>query len=146
MRLSIDSYALLQSIGAHPETFMGVSALVQKQAKAILAAQFKLKTFDLTNLKAIRVAVGEDTFELFLEASELILLKGATKKIDPKWSGAKAADAGAFRSHISALAKGTILPEIASAAPKGKAAEKRPESGGLGEDLPFEIARKPGKR
>ncbi len=110
MKVVIDSYDLLGAIGRHREAFAGIDALVQKQATALLTAQLKHKSLDLTAFRAIVAAIGPESFELFLDTADDKFLKGIAKKLDQHAPETKSDDDDLLRTHLIDLAARRVEP------------------------------------
>ena len=110
MNVVIDSYGLLGAIGRHRDAFSGIDSLVKKQATALLTAQLKHKSLDLSAFRAIVIAIGAEPFELFLDTADDKLLKGVAKKLDPHAPVTKSCDDDALRGHLIDLAAKRIEP------------------------------------
>lgn len=110
MNVVIDSYGLLAAIGRHRPAFAAIDALVGKQATALLTAQLKHKSLDLSAFRSVVAAVGEEPFELFLDTVDGKLLRGITKKIDPHAPIAKSDHDDALRGHLIGLATERFQP------------------------------------
>lgn len=146
MKVVIDSFALLFSIGGNRAAFTGIDALVQKQAAALLTAQLKHKALDLPLLRSIVMAIGKEPFELFLDTLDDKLLKAIAKKVDAHAAVTKSGDGDDLRPHLVNLAAGRIEPTVKqgkSAGSSKKATGAGGTSGPVSADRPHAIATKP---
>ena len=146
MKVVIDSYALLGAIGEHPKAFAGIDEQVRKQASALLTAQLKHKSLNLPLYRSIVSAIGQEAFELFLDAADDKLLKALGKKLDPNAPVTKTDDGDALRPHLTDLGSGQLepVPKVATARSAGKKAVKVASRGAAGgSDVQHAIATKP---
>lgn len=145
MKVVIDSYGLLGAIGHHRDAFAGIDALVQKQAAALLTAQIKHKSLDLSAFRAIVAAIGSEPFELFLDTTDNKLLRGIAKKLDQHAPAAKSDDDDELRTHLIDLAARRVEPT--AKAPKtpqsAKKTAKASPTGTSDTSQPHAIATKP---
>ncbi len=143
MNVVIDSYALLGAIGRHRDAFAGIDALVKKQAAALLKAQLKHKSLDLTLFRTIVAAIGSESFELFLDTADDKLLKGIAKKLDQHAEATKSGDDDALRSHLIGLAAKRIEPTAKTVRSKAPKATKAIPNALSDASAPHAIATKP---
>lgn len=143
MNVVIDSYALLGAIGRHREAFAGIDTLVRKQAAALLTAQLKHKSLDLSTFRSIIAAIGSEAFELFLDTADDKLLKGIAKKLDPHSEVTKSGNDDALRNHLTGLATKRIEQTVKPSKSKAKKSTKRNPSTTSDISVPHAIATKP---
>lgn len=143
MNVVIDSYALLSAIGRHRDAFAGIDVLVKKQAAALLTAQLKHKSLDLSTFRTIVAAIGSELFELFLDTADDRLLKGVAKKLDQHAEVTKSGNDDALRSHLTGLATKRIEPTAKSVKSKAQKATKGSPSAPSDISMPHAIATKP---
>lgn len=145
MKVVIDSYELLGVIGQNRKVFGSIHALVTKQASALLTAQLKHKSLDLSLYRMIVVAIGEEPFELFLDLADDKLLKAIAKKLDPHSTATKAGDGDTLRPHLIDLAAHRIEPATKPRKAAGGAKKPSSTAGGVraSEERLHAIATKP---
>jgi hypothetical protein len=125
MALDIDGFAVMRSIAAHPSTFPDVAADAAKAARAMVTKQIKAKASTLTSLRAIRKALGADTFNLILDGLPDPQVKTLVTKFDKHHPDLKTSNPQWRRRQLSALAEGSAEPaEKPTKAPKARAAKK----------------------
>ncbi len=109
--MRLDGFAILKSVAGHAELFSNARDAVDKAALNILAAELKVKTFDLDRLKRTCTVLGTDTLALVLEHFPDTVPKALVGRIDPHHPNAATENAAWTRSHVVALATGAVKPE-----------------------------------
>lgn len=146
MKVVIDSYKLLESIGQNPGVFSAIDVQVNKQAIALLTAQLKHKTLDLARYRDIASAVGAETFELFLDNVEFKMMKAIAKKVDPHSVTTKNGTDDELRVQLCRLATKLIEPTPKTSNAPGKAKKQKKSANketSVNETEPHAIATKP---
>lgn len=143
MNVVIDSYALLGAIGRHRDAFAGIDALVKKQAVALVTAQLKHKSLDLSGFRTVVAAIGSESFELFLDTADDKLLRGISKKLDQHAEVTKSGEDDALRSHLIGLATKRIEPTAKTVRAKTPKATKMSLTTSSDASAPHAIATKP---
>jgi DNA-binding GntR family transcriptional regulator len=109
MRLDIDGFAILRTIGGHRESFAAIAADVVKAARALLVKQMTHKRTGLKTVRDIRAALGAEAFSLIIDGMTDAQIRALTARLDRHAAAAKAAD-GTARLHVVALAEGSAQP------------------------------------
>ena len=99
--------------------------------RKLLVKRIKTHGGDLEALRAMRVALGAEAFDLVVEGMRDSEIKTLVNKLDRHHPGQKAAGAIWLRGHFRALVGGAIEPAPApakkeKAAPKPKVAKQKP--------------------
>ena len=110
MALALDGYFVLQRIGQNPAAFPDLRAEVGKAAHALVLKQIKAKSAGVGTLRAIRKALGDDTFALLVDGLADSQAKSLVTKFDKNNAGMKSASAEVRRRHLCALADGSQSP------------------------------------
>jgi len=125
MALDLDAFAVLRAVGAHGALFKDVKIDATKAARALVVKQIKAPATDLSELQALRRALGEETLGLVIDGMRDGEVKTMTTRLDKHNPELKAANAGWRRRHLLALANGAVDPSAKTmAAKKPKAAAK----------------------
>ena len=149
MKVVIDSYALLGAIGGNQHAFSVIDELVKKQAAALLAARLKHKSLDLPTYRSIVKAIGNETFELYLDTVDDRFLKTVAKKVDQHAPEVKGGDGDVLRQHLISLAKEKIEPTPKPSRPrrpKKKTTTSSKTARSASSERPHAIATKPPRR
>ncbi|MBO0751066.1 MAG: hypothetical protein J2P53_03080 [Bradyrhizobiaceae bacterium] len=109
MRLDIDGFAVLRTIGSHRDSFAAIAADAAKAARALLVKQMMHKSTGLKTVRDIRAAVGAEAFGLIIDGITDAQIKALATRLDRHQAAAKAAD-GTTRLHVMALAEGSAQP------------------------------------
>jgi hypothetical protein len=146
MALDIDAFAVLRAINSNHATFSGVRADASKAAgvlvgklRMLLVKQIKSSAGDLGAIKDIRRALGAETFNLVVDGMKDTELKATVGKLDKHHADQKTASSAWRRSHLRALAEGSV--QHAAKAPKsgkargakggGRKSRTKPDKGSL---------------
>lgn len=145
MKVVIDAYALLGTIGGNRKAFSGIEEQVRKQALALLAAQLKHKELDLAQYRSITSAITSEQLELFLDTADHSVVKAVSKKLDPHATVTRSADAGAIAAHLIDLGTGEIEPtqKPVRTSPSKKPAKPAAKRAASDSTSPHAIAAKP---
>ncbi|MBI1204240.1 MAG: hypothetical protein GC182_17200 [Rhodopseudomonas sp.] len=122
MALDLDAFAVLRAIGAHAALFGDAKADAAKAARALVVKQIKAKGTDLAALRALRKALGEESFALVVDGLKDAELKTLVARVDKENPEAKTASPAWRRRHLMALVTGAAEP--AAKAPKAAKAKK----------------------
>ena len=116
--ISLDTFALLKSIGSAPKAFAAVSADLEKVAVASVKKVLKAKTLTVGHAREICQALGADTFAFILghESMKDSDISGLVKQLDKEWPSLKAAKIAEKRDHLLALSTGRTDPSQKAAA------------------------------
>lgn len=133
MALALNGLEIVRSVVENPTVFTDVREQVQKAALAIVTAQFKSKMLDLDKVRAMRAAIGPETFTMLMEHLPDNVLAASTKKIDPHNPDQRGAPGNWHRKTIDALASGQAptekpgkpSPQPRNATPARRSASRR---------------------
>jgi hypothetical protein len=109
MRLDVDGFAILRTIGDHRDSFTAIAADAAKAARALVVKQMTHKGTGLKTVRDIRAAVGAEGFSLIVDGMTDAQIKSLATRLDRHAAAAKAAD-GTARLHVLALAEGSAQP------------------------------------
>jgi hypothetical protein len=109
MRLDVDGFAILRTIGGHRDSFTAIAADVAKAARALVVKQMTHKGTGLKAVRDIRAAVGAETFSLIIDGMTGAQIRSLATRLDRYAAAAKATD-GTARLHVIALAEGSVQP------------------------------------
>ena len=120
---TLDTFALLKSIAAAPQTFTAVEPDLERVAIASVKKLLKATGLTLDELRALNRAIGADAlgFVLGHDSMKDNDVKGLVKKLDKHWSKIVSARIDAQREHLLALASGAVQPAEKVAAPRSPA-------------------------
>lgn len=125
MALDLDAFAVLRAIGAHAALFGDAKADAAKAARALVVKQIKAKATGLAALRALRKALGEETFALVVDGLKDAELKTLVARVDKENAEAKTASPAWRRRHLVALVSGAAEPAVkAPKEPKAPKAKK----------------------
>ena len=110
MALDVDGFAVLRSIGAHPEAFAAIALEVARTARALVLKQITAKDRGLKSVRDIRAAVGPEAFSLITDGMSDAQIKALALKLDRHNPELKTANEAARRLHVLALAGGVAEP------------------------------------
>lgn len=110
MAINLDGFAVLERIGAHPDSFAGIKTAVTKSAHDLIVKQLKTKTTTLRDVRRVREAVGIDQFGLILDGMNEPSVKSILSRLDKHHPDLKAADARWRRTRLRALCEGAAEP------------------------------------
>jgi hypothetical protein len=110
MALGIDGFAVLRSIGTHPDAFPGMAGEIDKAAHALVVKRMKSKGLDLTDLRAVQRALGDRDFSQVLGAMKDSEIKSLLAKIDKYCAESKTAGADWRLDRLRSLASGSAEP------------------------------------
>jgi hypothetical protein len=110
MTLDVDGFAVLRSIGSHPDAFAAVAAGVAKSARTLVVKQIAHKGTGLNGLRAILAAVGQEAFGLITDGMSDAQIKSLTVRLDKHNLELKTANVATRRLHVRALADGSAQP------------------------------------
>lgn len=138
MALDLDAFAVLRAIGAHAALFGDTKADAAKAARALIVKQIKAKNTDLAALRALRKALGDETFALVVDGLKDAELKTLVARFDKENPEVKTANPAWRRRHLLALVTGDVEPvpktaklkkpaKAKSGGKAGKKAGKEPE-------------------
>jgi hypothetical protein len=123
MGLDINGFAVLRSIGSHPDAFAAIAAEVAKQARMLMVKQFAHKDTGLRVVRDIHAAVGAEAFNLITDGMSDAQIKSLAVRLDRHNPELKTANGAAHRLHVLALAEGAAEP-----LEKSKSTRKPPQS------------------
>lgn len=106
MAIRLDGTAVFRSIGQHPDVFAGARKEIDAQAVKILTKVFKARTFDVIRAREFYRALGEESFDLFLDAKSDKELQTVLIRLDKHHPELKTESAAWRRKRIRALADG----------------------------------------
>jgi hypothetical protein len=130
MALDVDGFAVLRSMGAHPEAFAAIALEVARTARALVLKQITHKDTGLKIVRDIRAAVGPEAFSLITDGMSDAQIKALVLKLDRHNPELKTANEAARRLHVEALAGGLAEPME-----KSKPARKPTPSNKIGAPL-----------
>jgi hypothetical protein len=110
MALDVDGFAVLRSIGAHPEAFAAVALEAARTARALVLKQITHKDTGLKIVRDIRAAVGPEAFSLITDGMSDAQIKALALKLDRHNPELQTANEAARRLHVLALAEGVAEP------------------------------------
>ena len=110
MGLDVDGFAVLRSIGSHADAFAAIAAEVAKSARTLVVKQIAHKDTGLKGVRAIRAAVGPETFGLITDGMTDGQIKTLVLRLDKHNPELKTANGAAQRLHVRALADGSAQP------------------------------------
>jgi hypothetical protein len=108
-RLEVDGFAVLHSIGAHPDIFAALARDIARTARMLVIRQIAHKDTGLATVRSIHAAVGPEAFRLIIDGMSDAQIKSLALRVDRYAPQARAAD-GAARRHVLALAEGAVQP------------------------------------
>ncbi len=115
MQTLFDPIGVFRVIANNPEIFGAIQGEMRKQAQMLLEKSLKTKQFSLDNLRKLRRELGEDEFELFVDAMSGTSVQKIAKKFDPNNQNLKLTEKHInvvwARNHIMKLSSGEIEPE-----------------------------------
>jgi hypothetical protein len=120
-RLEVDGFAVLHSIGSHPDIFAALARDIARTARMLVIKQIAHKDTGLETVRRIHAAVGPEAFHLIVDAMSDAQIKSLALRVDRHASQSRAED-GAPRTHVLALAEGSVQP---AEKPQGAARVKR---------------------
>jgi hypothetical protein len=128
MGLDINGFAVLRSIGSHPDAFAAIGAEVAKQARILLVKQIAHKDAGLKAVRDIRAAVGAEAFNLITDGMSDAQIKSLAVKLDRHNPELKATNGAARRRHVLALAEGAAEPLEKAKSARKPAPSKKTEA------------------
>jgi hypothetical protein len=123
MALDVDGFAVLRSMGAHPEAFAAIALEVARTARALVLKQITHKDTGLKIVRDIRAAVGPEAFSLITDGMSDAQITAVALKLDRHNPELRTANEAARRLHVMKLAAGFAEPME-----KSKSARKRTPS------------------
>jgi hypothetical protein len=127
MALDVDGFAVLRSIGAHPDAFAAVAAEAAKTARTLVVKQVAHKNTGLKAVRDIRAVVGQEAFGLIVDGMSGPQIKSLAAKLDRHNPELSTANDVARRRRIVALVDGSEQPlEKLKPAPKPVKPKKAP--------------------
>jgi len=124
MALDLDGFAVLRAVGSHAVLFADVRADAAKAARALIVKQLKNKTTTLQSARALRRALGDETFALVVDGLKDAEAKSLTTKLDKHHPELKTANPTWRRRHLLALAAGDVEPSAKAVKAKKVAGSK----------------------
>ena len=110
MALDVDGFAVLRSIGSHPDTFAAIAAELAKTARNLVIKQIGHKDTGLKAVRDIHAAVGEEAFRLIADGMSDAQIKSLVTRLDKHNPELKTSNGAARRRHVLALAEGSAEP------------------------------------
>jgi len=110
MALDVDGFAVLRSMGAHPEAFAAIALDVARMARALVLKQITHKETGLKIVRDIRAAVGPEAFSLITDGMSGAQIRALALKLDKHNPELKTANEGERRLHVMKLAGGVAEP------------------------------------
>jgi hypothetical protein len=107
--LALDGFAVLRAIGAHPDAFSEIDAVVAKTARDLIAKRLNLKSLTAQDARTVRHALGEP-FDLIVDEMNAANLKSLVAKLDKHNPDLKRSNPELHRRHLRALLNGTVEP------------------------------------
>ena len=129
MALDIDGFAVLCSIGAHPNAFPSIAPEAAKIARGLVVKQLKARASNLKSMRDICAALGADAFDLILDGLTDDQVKSLISRIDKHHPDLKTVTPEWRLQRVRALAHGTAEPiekKRAAAKSKAKATAQQP--------------------
>lgn len=126
MALDLDAFAVFRAIGTHAAQFNDVKADAAKAARALITKQIKAKGTNIAVMRALRKALGEESFALVVDGLKDAELKTLTVRFDKENPEIKTANPAWRRRHLMALVDGSAEP--AAKAPKAAKAKAPPKA------------------
>lgn len=120
MALDLDAFATWRAIVKMPAPFALIAAEAARVTRKLLVKGLKAKTCGLADIRAMRQALGAETFGLILDGMTDAEVKTLVARFDPYNRAAKDADAAARRRHFVDLVRGAAAP-LAKPAPVKRA-------------------------
>ena len=105
-RLEVDGFAVLRSIGSHPDIFAALARDIARTARMLVIRQIAHKDTGLATVRSIHAAVGPEAFRLVVDGMSDAQIKSLTLRVDRH----ARAEHGAARRHVLALAEGAVQP------------------------------------
>jgi hypothetical protein len=125
MALDIDGFAVLRSIGSHPNAFAAIAAELAKTTRTLVVKQLRHKDTGLEAIRNVRAALGPEAFRLIADGMADAHIKSLALKLDKHNTGLKSSNAAMWRLHVFALADGSTEPlEKQKPAPKPAKSKK----------------------
>ncbi|HEY7300502.1 MAG TPA: hypothetical protein VH684_21610 [Xanthobacteraceae bacterium] len=110
MALDIDGFAVLRSIGEHPNTFPSIAGEAAKIARGLVVKQLKARASNLKSMRDICAALGAHAFDLILDGLTDDQVKSLVAKIDKHHPDLKMASPEWRLQRVRTLAHGTAEP------------------------------------
>lgn len=126
MALDLDGFETWRAIAKEPDLFAPLRAEAAKSARAALVRLIKSKTMTLGDLKAIRKAIGKETFALVLDGMKDAEVKTLASRFDKHHPEMKSGNAAWRRQHLIDLIRGEAEPVAKQVPAKRSAAKKAP--------------------
>lgn len=131
MALDLDAFAVLRAVGGHGALFKDVKIDATKAARALVVKQIKVQDTGLSELQALRRALGEETLGLVIDGMKDTEVKTMTSRLDKYHPELKASNASWRRKHLLTLASGAVDPSpkpVAVKKPKAAAKPKKKQA------------------
>lgn len=128
MALEIDGFAVFHSISTQRAAFARVTADLAKSARTILVKLIKDKKTDLAALRAIRTALGPESFNLIVDGMPDLQIKSVLGNLDKHHSEIKTSDRVWQRCHLLALADGSAQSAEKPKSPPKQQKVKKPQA------------------
>jgi dipeptidase len=128
MALEIDGFAVFYSIGSHRAAFAGIATDLAKAARTIVVKLIKDKKTELAGLRAIRNALGPESFNLIADGMADSQIKSIAANLDKHHPELKTSNAAWRRRHVLALADGSVEPMEKPKSPLKQEKAKKPRA------------------
>jgi hypothetical protein len=116
MALDLDAFATWRAIAKAPALFAPMAADAARATRKLLVKCLKAKALDLAGIRAMRQALGAETFGLILDGMTDAEVKTLVARFDRHNREAKSADGAWRRRHFVDLVQGAAKP-VAKAPP-----------------------------
>ena len=127
MTLELDGFSVLAGIGANRPLFSALAAEIDKTARSLVLKYVKGKTLTLTDLRALREAMGPETVALVFDILTDSEIAALLVKLDKNNVAATKAESESWRrSRLAALVAAEAEPAPAVAAKKMLAKAVKP--------------------
>jgi len=127
MTTELDGFAVLERIGAHPDSFIDIKIAVTKAAHDLVVKHLKAKTTILLEIRAVRKILGPIQFGLVLDGMNDATIKSIVTKLDKYHPDIKTSDSRWKRNHLRVLSEGSAEPSVKQPAIKRRTSA-RPKS------------------
>lgn len=123
----LDGFAALRMIADHADAFSEVNTEAAKAARELVVKQLKSKSLTVEGARAVRDALGSDTFDLIVDGLTNANLKSIVTKLDKHHPEIKGANAQWRRQHLRTLLDGIAEPTGKPTRPKKAALRAGPD-------------------
>jgi hypothetical protein len=110
MVLEINGFAVLRSLGSHPETFSEIGEDVCKIARTLVVKQMRARSTDLNSLRDVCNALGKEAFSLILDGMPDAQIKTLVTKHDKHHPELKTSNSAWRRRQARLLAEASVEP------------------------------------